>query len=316
MIRVRIGNELHELSWEEWEQRVRAGRIPPDAGVCFDAVTQGAFVPAEQLELYRSLRNDEAVAWQGRFLDGPPPLFTALLVGVQLRIWWFARIESVRDGLVGRFTNWTAPALEDGELWRPVTMGFLHTDLFHLVLNMLWLAYTGWNIERALGPRNLLAIYISAVVGGSVLSMFGSPETPSLGASGGVFGLVAASTVFGLVRPDLLPQRGRKLFGMAMLPYLVVMFWSGLMNEDTDNWSHFGGLLVGAGLGFVLTPEPLQRTPHWNRRWRSPRAQPSAPRCTRWGRASSPSWTASSRAFKRHRERAPRGPLPITPFVP
>jgi membrane associated rhomboid family serine protease len=268
LIRVRIGAELHELTWEEWEDRVRAGRVPPDALVSFDAVTQGAWRPAAELELYRSLQNDAAVAWQGHFFEGPPPIVTALLVGVQIRIWWFARIPEVRNELVQRFTNWTGPALENGELWRPLSMGLLHTDLFHLVLNMLWLAYAGWNLERALGRRNVVVIYAAAVLGGATLSMFGSPQTPSLGASGGVFGLVAASTVFGLVRPELLPLRGRRLFGMAMLPYLVLMFWSGLMNDDTDNWSHFGGLLVGAGLGFVLTPEPLQHVQGWNSRIR------------------------------------------------
>lgn len=266
MIRVRIGSDEHDLSWEEWEERVRRGRVPSDALVQFEAVTGQEWVAARDLELYRSLRNDAAIAWQGDFLRGPPPVVTALLVGVQIRVWWLARIPEVRNGLVDRFTNWASPALENGEVWRPLTMGFLHTDLFHLVLNMLWLAYTGWNIERALGRRNLVTIYVAAVLGGSTLSMFGSPQTPSLGASGGVFGLVAAATVFGFVRPDLLPRRGRRLFGAAMLPYLLLMFWSGLMNEDTDNWSHFGGLVVGAVLGFLLDPAPLQRRPGWNRR--------------------------------------------------
>jgi membrane associated rhomboid family serine protease len=266
VIRVRIGSEQHDLGWEEWEDRVRRGRVPRDALVQFEAVTGDQWVVASELELYRSLRNDAAIAWQGDFLRGPPPIVTALLVGVQIRVWWLARIPDVRQELVSWFTNWASPALENGEVWRPLTMGFLHTDLFHLVLNMLWLAYTGWNIERALGRRNLLTIYVAAVLGGATLSMFGSPQTPSLGASGGVFGLVAASTVFGFVRPDLLPARGRRLFGAAMLPYLLLMFWSGLMNEDTDNWSHFGGLVVGAVLGLLLDPVPLQRKPGWNAR--------------------------------------------------
>jgi len=269
VIRVRIGAEEHELSWEEWERRVRDGRVPPDALVQFEAVTGTEWIPARDLELYRSLRNDAAIAWRSAFTSGPPPLLTALLVGVQVRVWWFARVDDVRGWLLGHFTNWAGPALENGEVWRPLTMGFLHADLFHLVLNMLWLAYTGWNIERALGRKNLLTIYVGSVVGGAVLSMFGSPQTPSLGASGGVFGLVAASTVFGFVRPELLPERGRRLFGAAMLPYLVLMFWSGLMNEDTDNWSHFGGLVVGAILAFALDPAPLQRRPGWNARFQA-----------------------------------------------
>jgi len=269
LVRIRIGEEERELTWDEWEQRVQQGRVPPDALVCIDAVTEGAFVPARSLETYQSLRNDAALAWQSRFLAGPAPILTALLVGVNIRVWWFAQVREVEDFLVVRFTNWTAPALEDGETWRTLTMGLLHTEVFHLVMNMLWLAYTGWNIERALGRLNLLTIFVASVLGGSLLSMFFAPETPSLGASGGVFGLVAASVTFGFSRPELLPARGRRVFGLAMFPYLVIMFWSGLMNEGTDNWSHFGGLLTGGALALVLDPEPLQRRPGWNRAWQS-----------------------------------------------
>ncbi len=265
MVRVRIGDELHELTWEEWEARVRSGRIPDDAEVQFEAVTGSDFVVASDLEMYRSLRDDAAIAWRGRFLAGPPPLLTALLIGIQVRIWWFAQVPEIQGRWVHRLTNWTSPTLEDAEIWRPLTMGILHTHPLHIVLNMLWLAYCGWNLERALGRANLLALYVASVLGGSILSMFGSPASQSLGASGGVYGLVAASVAFGFARPELLPQRGRRLFGAAMLPYLIVMFWSGLMSEDTDNWSHLGGLLTGGLLALVLDPEPLQRRPGWNR---------------------------------------------------
>lgn len=246
---------------------MQAGRVPEDALVWCEAVTGQDWQRAGDLEMYRSLRNDAAIAWQGHFLGGPPPLLTALLVGVQIRIWWFSWIPGVADHYVRRFTNFTPPALEDGEIWRLLSMGVLHTETFHIAMNMMWLAYTGWNIERALGRANLAVLYLASVVGGSLLSMFGSPEIRSLGASGGVFGLVAASVVFGFLRPELLPERGRRLFGAAMLPYLVLMFWSGLMNESTDNWSHFGGLLTGGALAMVLDPVPLQRRPGWNRAW-------------------------------------------------
>ncbi|HHO52148.1 MAG TPA: rhomboid family intramembrane serine protease [Deltaproteobacteria bacterium] len=261
---MRIGGEVVELSWGVWEDWVRAGRIPHDALIQFDAVTGSEWARAEDLEMYTSLRNDAAIEWQHQFRWGPPPVLTALLVGVQIRIWWSTWIPGVEEALVDRFTNWAPPVLEDGEVWRLLSMGFLHVTTDHLFLNMMWLAYTGWNIERALGRANLGALYLASVLGGSVLSTLMSPETPSLGASGGVFGLVAASVVFGLVRPELLPARGRRVFGLAMLPYLVLMFSSGLMNARTDNWAHFGGLAVGAILALLLDPEPLQRRERWN----------------------------------------------------
>lgn len=267
LIHVRIGDEELALALEDWEERVRAGRVPEDALVRFEAVTGDAWLPARDLESYRSLRDDAAIAWQEGFLRGPPPLLTAALVGVQIRIWIWSWVPGNTEAYLRDLTNFAPPTYEDGQIWRLLTTGLLHVELFHLALNMLWLAYTGWNLERALGRANLALIYTASVAGGALLSMVGSPATRSLGASGGVFGLVAASVVFGFLRPDLLPERGRRLFGIAMLPYLLLMFWSGLMNEGTDNWGHTGGLVVGGLLALVLDPAPLQRRPGWNRRW-------------------------------------------------
>lgn len=268
MVRVRIGDDERELDWDEWERRVRDGRVPPDALVRLEAVTGDAFVPARTLESYQSLRNEGALAWQSGFEAAPPPLATALLVGVNLRIWWIARLPYPAAWMDLQMSNWTAPVLEDGESWRTLTMGILHLDAAHVAMNMLWLAYAGWNLERALGWKNLLLLYGASVLGGSLLSMFLSTEARSLGASGGVFGLVAAAVVFGFLRPELLPARGRRVFGLALLPYLVVMFTSGLSNEGIDNWAHFGGLVTGGALALVLDPELLQRRASWNRAWR------------------------------------------------
>ena len=252
MVRIRRGEEEEHLTWEEWEKRVREGRITGDSLVCADALSAGNFVRADAFEIFHSLRQEAETARTHALAAGGVPIVTALLVGVQVRIWWFAHVPAIRESAVRRFTNWTAPALDDGETWRMLTMGVLHTEFFHVVLNMLWLAATGWNIERSLGRANLVTIYFASVVGGSLLSMFGSPATPSLGASGGIFGLVAASVVIGAVRPDILPARGRSLFGWAMLPYLLIMLYAGFQNDGTDNLSHLGGALIGSVLAVLL----------------------------------------------------------------
>lgn len=264
MVDVRIDDEELELSWEEWEARVRAGRVPREALVRFEPVTGEGWVPAGELEMYTSLADDGTLAWRGRFAASPPPIVTALLVGIQIRIWWLGNIPGVRSRTSVYLTKWTPPQLEDGEEWRVFTMGLYHENLSHLFMNMAWLAVTGWAIERALGRANLAVIYAASVFGGSVLATVLSPETRSMGASGGVFGLVAATVIFGFVRADTLPDRARRWFGFALLPYLILMFVSGLGNEGTDNWSHLGGLLTGAVLAVLLDPPEVQRGRDWN----------------------------------------------------
>ncbi|MBX2803867.1 MAG: rhomboid family intramembrane serine protease, partial [Myxococcales bacterium] len=252
------------MTLEEFEERVRQGRISEDVLVQFEAVTGDASVRAGELDMYWALR--QRAEYSRRFTIGAPPLLTALLVGVQLRIYWFSWVPGVGDYYVSQLTNWTPFVMEDGQLWRPLTAGLLHVDVFHIATNMLWLAFTGWNLERALGRANLALLYFASVLGGYLLSMVFTPESLSLGASGGVFGLVAASVAFGLFRPELLATRQRPLFGLAILPYLVLLFLSGLTNARVDNWAHFGGLLAGGLLAPLLDPVDFQRRSGWNRR--------------------------------------------------
>ena len=244
----------------------------------FEPVTGEVATPAGELEMFRSLRAEEVLSYQGRFRLGPPPIVTALLVGIQLRIWWFTWLPEFQIDVVERFTVSGPPILENGEVWRLFSAGLLHsagpahfvdilqTNWEHIGANMLWLAYTGWNLERALGRANLLLLFFGSVFGGALCSMTFAPEAPSLGASGGVFGLVAASIVFGLTRPELLPRRGRALFGLALLPYIVLMLWSGASNEVVDNNAHVGGMLTGLFLAFLVEPDTLQRRPGNNLR--------------------------------------------------
>ncbi len=267
MVRIKIGEEELTLSWEQWEHRVRTGRVTEDTLVQFEPVTGDAWVHARDLEMFNSLRESAVLAFQGA---GAPPIITALLVGLNIRLWWAQEwVVPINHGVLAKCLAAHSPVMEDGEGWRLLTMGFCHTDFFHIAMNMLWLAVAGWGVERALGRLNLVVIYIASVLGGSLLSVLLAPEISALGASGGVYGVVSAVVVFGFLRPHLLPENRRGLYGIAMLPYLVIMFVGGLGNDAIANWAHFGGLISGGALAMVLDPAQLQRRPHWNAGWQS-----------------------------------------------
>ena len=89
--------------------------------------------------------------------------------------------------------------------------------------------------------------------------MLMSPGRPSLGSSGGDFGLLAAAVGFGWKQGDMIPEQARKYFGWAVLPYLVLSLGMGLRSSAVDNWGHFGGLLGGAVLATLLEPSHFQR---------------------------------------------------------
>src|SRR5215203_7299658 len=82
--------------------------------------------------------------------------------------------------------------IADGDYWRLVTAGFLHAGPFHLLTNMLALWILGTMIEPALGKWRFALVYFVSLLCGSFGALLLSPDGLTVGASGAVFGLMAA----------------------------------------------------------------------------------------------------------------------------
>jgi rhomboid family protein len=103
----------------------------------------------------------------------------------------------------GRFVVRELHAVVGFHWWQLVTYAFLHAGIAHLFLNMLALRIFGRDVEATLGGRRYLALYLVAVLSAAVaqllvLSLVGGRPYPTIGASGGVFGVLLA---FGMLYP-------------------------------------------------------------------------------------------------------------------
>jgi rhomboid protease GluP len=255
IIELQRGGHIQRMVYDDFELRIRNGEIPPDLMIRFEAVTGDEFVPVGQLELYQVLADPQRQDFRRKLTTSGVPLMTAILVGVQIRIYLASWAPGIEDFLQTAFTNWAPGVLEQAQVYRLLTYGLLHISFTHLLFNLTFLAYTGYNLERALGRLNLFILYFGSVFAGGVLSMWMAPERPSLGASGGDFGLIAAAVVFGWKHWDDIPTQARAKFGWALAPYLGFSLISGLSAENVDNWGHLGGLIGGAFLMTLLAPE-------------------------------------------------------------
>jgi membrane associated rhomboid family serine protease len=137
------------------------------------------------------------------------------------------------------------------EPWQLVTYSFLHGSFMHLALNMLGLFMFGGEIERLFGPNRYLVLYFSAVVTAALTQLVvtwaaASPPFPTVGASGGLFGLLLA---YGMYFPHrvimlLIPP-------IPMPAWLFVIFYAGLelflgvtgTQEGVAHFAHLGGML-------------------------------------------------------------------------
>lgn len=269
IIEVKRRTHVQRMTYDDFERRIRDGEIPPETLVRFDVVTGERFLPAGELELYRELMAPDRLAFRKGLSERGLPILTALLVGVQLRI-WIASLAPRRElWIQENLGNYGPPIMEEGEVWRLLTYGFVQVDFTHLLFNLCFLAYTAYHLERAIGRLNLALIFVHSVAFGGLLSLIFAPTPTSIGSSGGVFGLIAATVVLGWKHWDDIPDRARRYFGWALLPYLVLSGVSGMTNEGVDNWSHFGGLVAGGLLMTVLEPEALSSRRGSNRVWRA-----------------------------------------------
>jgi len=141
--------------------------------------------------------------------------------------------------------------------WQLLTYAFLHGDFAHIAFNMLALWMFGGPVENALGARRYLVFYVVCVLGAALaqlatIALF-QPEDfyPTLGASGGVFGLLLAYAV-------LYPQARVMLFfvpvpvpaRIAVVGYMVIELVLGVTGTQAGvaHFAHLGGALVGFAL--------------------------------------------------------------------
>jgi membrane associated rhomboid family serine protease len=147
------------------------------------------------------------------------------------------------------------PAVADGEPYRIVTSAFLHAGLLHLGLNMFALYILGTLLEPAIGTPRFVAIYAASILGGSFVALLLDPNELTVGASGGIFGLMAAA--FLIARHRGLDQLASQI-GFFVVLNLVFTF----SIPNISIGAHLGGLAGGALAALLVTSIERRRLPN------------------------------------------------------
>lgn len=139
-----------------------------------------------------------------------------------------------------------------GQIWRLFTAMFLHIGVLHLLSNLYALYILGPMVEGYYGHARFLAIYLLGGLTGSVAS-YAFSTAASAGASGAIFALVGATTVYFLRYRENFGARGRAIV-QNMFVVIAINLIFGLSVPFIDNWGHIGGLLGGAVVAWGLLP--------------------------------------------------------------
>lgn len=134
--------------------------------------------------------------------------------------------------------------------WQPLSYAFVHGDAMHLAFNLLGLWLFGRPLENHFGAGMLLAVYAASVLAGAgaqlLLSSISGAPYPTLGASGGVYGLLLAyalrfpdSVIMLLIPPLPLPARA------AAILFACVELLLGVTGRAAGvaHFAHLGGML-------------------------------------------------------------------------
>jgi membrane associated rhomboid family serine protease len=134
----------------------------------------------------------------------------------------------------------------DHQYWRLLTSGFLHASIWHIGLNMLSLWFVGRSLEPAIGRAYFAAIYFTALLAGSFGALLFTPDAPTLGASGAIFGIFGALIMVAHARRIPLWQSG-------LLPILLFNFVYTLTVAGVSIGGHVGGVIAGFATGWLVT---------------------------------------------------------------
>jgi membrane associated rhomboid family serine protease len=186
--------------------------------------------------------------------------FSAVKILVAANVLVFFLQSLSKGALDDLFALWPLQPI-DGQsyfhIWQIVTYAFLHStdNITHLLFNMLGLWMFGSEIERYVGPRRLLACYFASVVAAAlsqlfIPALFGAPPAPTIGASGGVFGLLLAYA-FLFPKRKVIPL----IPPIPMPAWLFATFYTGIelflgvtgTLSGVAHFAHLGGM-VGSAL--------------------------------------------------------------------
>lgn len=142
--------------------------------------------------------------------------------------------------------------INEGQWYRFLTCMFLHADVYHLSSNMIYLYTLGDMAEKELGHIKYFLLYILSGLSGTTLSMFFSilakDFTPSLGASGAIFGITGA-LLWIIIR-----NKGR--YAGITIPKIIFLIayslYNGFISTNVDNAAHLGGLIGGFVIAIIL----------------------------------------------------------------
>lgn len=148
--------------------------------------------------------------------------------------------------------------LQNGEHWRLLTGTALHAGWLHIGLNSLAFYSFARPFEALANRAHLAIVFLLSAVGGSVLTLLLNPVGISVGASGGIVGIIGFLAVYSFKRRQFIaPEFRRNL----IINIGFILFYGLILSGMVDNYAHIGGLITGAAYALLAVPGDPYKDP-------------------------------------------------------
>ncbi len=155
--------------------------------------------------------------------------------------------------LLVRFGALYSPLVYQGELWRLLSCQFVHIGLLHIGFNTYVLYAIGKDLEILYGRVAFLTVYLFSGTCGALASLWAHPVGLSAGASGAIFGLAGAALSFYLRLHEPMLKQVFQRWRNSLLAFVGYNAIFGFIVPGIDNFAHFGGLLAGFAMGYIVS---------------------------------------------------------------
>jgi membrane associated rhomboid family serine protease len=181
--------------------------------------------------------------------EGTGALVTKALLGINVAIYLITAFQGggLNNPGGSLFFRWVlfGPSVANGDWWRLITSAFLHANIIHIAFNMYFLWFIGTAVEQALGRGRFLALYVVSALAGSAGALVWTPNAPTVGASGALFGLLGAALILERQRNYVL---GGSAMGLIVINLILSFAISGI-----SIGGHVGGLIGGILCALVFS---------------------------------------------------------------
>jgi membrane associated rhomboid family serine protease len=211
------------------------------------------------------------------------PILTYTLIGIFVVIWLIETttisnsltstgLDLCSWGALPNSTIYAASGPQPGcsiEWWRFVSSAFLHDNasVYHVLFNSIAMLFIGRLVEQLYGRLVFLGAFLITAICGGLFWVGAShmpfqlpaiePNTISIGASGGIAGLVGLLLMVGRVQGKKVPvgiSHTVRNYAVTVIVLNVALTFLFSSSADINNYAHIGGLIAGALLGIFVPP--------------------------------------------------------------